>query len=257
MTADQIQALCEDGQQRLMRMDYLGSEAALEQAEAAALAAEDFDTLGRLYFPLQEARRQRRQVCGEGVVRLDLWPAGPDDHPDPAAIAADYPHGQLLLAGWADISPAVQLRRISRERSLYVETFLAAAYPVLPDHSRRVIAIVPTADVTLPPPQTALDGGIEALVRRLPPFSIVLGEEELPHGPRRGTAETFAVTMGLWERLHLPFLNAAKQVVDPRRRIEAYRQVIRVDYACEKAHQWLAETALELARDRARRHPPA
>ena len=58
--------------------------------------------------------------------------------------------------------------------------------------------------------------------------------------------------MGLWERLHLPILNAAAKVSNPRRRIEAFRQTIGVDYACEKAHQWLAQTALELARERAR-----
>lgn len=252
MTELDLQALCEDGQQRLMRMDYLGAQAVLEQAEAAALAAGDFDTLGRLYFPLQEARRQRRQVCGEGVVRLDLSAAGPHEPLHADAIVEQYPHGQLLVAGWADLSPAIRVRELARERRLYVETFLAAAYPVDEQGSRRIVAIVPTADVALPPPDAALGGNVAALARRLPPFSIVLAEAELPAGDNRGTAETFALTMGLWERLHLPFLNAARQVADPLRRIEAYRQAIRIDYACEKAHQWLAETALELARERAR-----
>jgi hypothetical protein len=206
VTANELQALCEEGQQRLMRMEYLTAEAVLEQAEAAALAAEDFDTLGRLYFPLQEARRQRRQVCGEGAVRLDLWARGPDDALDAEQIIADHPHGQLLVAGWASIEPAVRLRELARQRQLYVETFLGAVYPATADGSHRVIAIIPTADVALPPADAVIGGGMEALIRRLPPFSIVLAEGELPSGARRGSADTFALTMGLWERLHLPFL---------------------------------------------------
>ena len=251
MSALDLQALCDDGQQRLMRMDYLGAEAALERAEAIALEVEDFDTLGRLYFPLQEARRQRRQVCGEGVVRLDLWAGGPDGQPEPAQIVSQYPHGQLLVAGWADVTPAVRVRELARARGLYVETFLGAVYPIVPDGSRCVIAVLPLADVSLPPADVALGGDLEGLIRRLPPFSLVLADDEFVHGERRGTADTFAVTMKMWEELHLPFLNAARATADPRWRIEAYRQAIRVDYACEKAHQWLAETALSIARDRA------
>ena len=36
--------------------------------------------------------------------------------------------------------------------------------------------------------------------------------------------------------------------IDPLRRIEAYRQTIRVDYACELAHQKLSAVARGLAR---------
>lgn len=252
MAADELQALCEEGQQRLMHMEYLAAEEVLVRAEAAALAAEDFDTLGRLYFPLQEARRQRRQVCGEGVVRLDLSASGPDQQPDAEQVVAQYPHGQLLVAGWASIEPALRVRELAHQRGLYVETFLATVYPVDEQGSRKLVAIVPTADVALPPADVALGGNVEALSRRLPPFSIVLAETDLPRGEQRGTAATFATTMGLWERLHLPFLNAAAKVRDPVQRIEAYRQTIRVDYACEKAHQWLAQTAVEVARQRAR-----
>ncbi len=247
-----LQALCDEGQQRLMQMDYLGAEAVLERAETVAAAARDFDTLGRLYFPLQEARRQRRQTCGEGIVRLDLWATGPDAQPEPAMIVEQYPHGQLLVAGWADLSPAVRVRELARERALYLETFLAAAYPITEDGTRRVIAILPTAGTALPPPDAALGGNVESLLRRLPPFSIVLADDELPRGPQPGTSATFAVTMRLWEQLHLPHLNAARGTADPLRRIEAYRRTIQVDYACEKAHQWLAETALQLAREEAR-----
>jgi hypothetical protein len=60
--------------------------------------------------------------------------------------------------------------------------------------------------------------------------------------------------MALWERLHLPFLNSAKDAKEPKARIAAFRRTIEVDCACEKAHQWLAESALEPFAARRHRH---
>src|SRR5277367_1099885 len=77
--AIRLQGLCARGQELLMATDYLAAEAALVEAETLAFALADFDTLGRLYMPLQEARRQRRQRCGEGIVCLDLIARGPGD----------------------------------------------------------------------------------------------------------------------------------------------------------------------------------
>ena len=242
-----LQDLCEAGQQRLMATDYLAAEDTLERAETLAFEAGDWDTLGRLYMPLQEARRQRRQICGEGVVHLDLWASGPDDALDGREIATRTRHGQLCVAGWASLAPALQLREAAKQRQLYVETYLAAVYPMTADGSRRAVVIVPTADVALPPAEAAL-GGVDRLMSALPPFSLCLADDEMPRGPAPGTAKTFADTMALWEQLHLPWLTAAKDTPDPRRRIDAYRRCIAVDYACEKAHQWLSETALGLAR---------
>ncbi len=118
------------------------------------------------------------------------------------------------------------------------------------------MAIVPTAEVDLPPETTALAAGPAGLLRRLPPFSLVLADDELPSGEAEGSATTFAQTMHLWEQLHLPFLTAARDTPNPRRRIDAYRRCLGVDYACEKAHQWLADTALSLARRASDRDDP-
>src|SRR5688572_26100595 len=131
MTPHELQDLCELGQEQLMRMDYLRAEAALARAEELAWAAQDWDTLARLYMPLQEARRQRRQRCGEGMVVLDLIASGPDDEQvDAARVVESFPQGQLLVAGWGSVEPAKAVRRLQAEHGLYVETFLAAAYPV-------------------------------------------------------------------------------------------------------------------------------
>jgi hypothetical protein len=234
-----LQSLCERGQEQLMRMEYLAAEATLCEAEIIALREKDFDTLGRLYMPLQEARRQRRQRCGEGIVCMDLIAQNASDPLNADQILETYPHGQLLIAGWGSIEPAKKLRELQQQRGLYVETFLAAAYPI---GAMRAIAIVPLDHVALPDPTPR---SIDELIRLLPPHSIVKHENELPHGPQNGTWETYASVMKIWEQL--PFLAQADMTHDPMQKIEAYRKTIAVDYACELAHQKLADVARNYA----------
>jgi hypothetical protein len=246
-----LQARCELGQQQLMRTEYLEAEKTLASAEAEAWAARDWDTLSRLYMPLQEARRQIRQRCGEGIVCLDLIAAGQEDEISGQRIVANFPHGQLLVAGWGTIQPALDVRRLQREHDLYVETFLAAVYPigagVGSDAGARAVVIAPTEDVALPDVHPAT---IDDLVRKLPAHCIVMSTAELPSGSRRGTTQTYAEVMALWERLHAPFLAAADMQVNPLQKIDGYRKTLEVDYACELAHQKLSDTAHALFRGR-------
>ena len=241
---DDLQAQCERGQQQLMATDYLAAEQTLAAAEQVAWDTRDFETFARLLMPLQEARRQKRQRCGEGEVCLDLIAQSETDHIDGGRIIENYLHGQLLVAGWGSIEPAVKARQLAAEKQLYVEAFLAAVYPI---GSGRVIVIVPSQDVRVP---EANASSVDDLVRRLPPHSIIVSENELPRGSRKGTTETFAQVMAMWERLHAPFLAAADMQVDSLKKIEGYRQTIRVDYACELAHQKASNTAREIARSR-------
>src|SRR5690348_2422859 len=120
---DDLQSLCERGQEELMRMEYLQAEATLERAEQIAWNRKDFDTLSRLYMPLQEARRQRRQRCGEGVVALNLIAQGSTDALDGRRVIENYPHGQLLVAGWGSIAPALKVRELQQKHQLFVDTF--------------------------------------------------------------------------------------------------------------------------------------
>jgi hypothetical protein len=237
-----LQSLCELGQEQLMRMEYLAAEETLCRAEQIAREQRDFDTLGRLYMPLQETRRQRRQRCGEGIVCLDLLARNANDHIDGQRIVENLPHGQLLVAGWGTIEPALKVRELQKQHGLYVETFLAAVYPV---GDARAVAIVPTDGVTLPDP---IPRSIDELLRALPPNSMVYHENELPKGPQKGTWQTYAHVMEMWERLHAPFLGQANMMHDPMQKIEGYRKTIAVDYACELAHQKLAEVARQIAR---------
>jgi hypothetical protein len=228
MTRPAIQEQCERGQELLMRTDYVQAESVLASAEAAAWDARDYDSLARLYMPLQEARRQRRQRCSEGVVRLDIIARQPDDVLDAAGILDQHPHGQLLVAGWQSTRPAGEVRRLARQRGLYVEVLLAM---VRPGDPRSV--------VVHPREEDAADS----------PGGIIVPVADLPAGPRRGDWHASSQVMGLWERLHAPFMAAADIQVDPVQRMEGYRKVIRIDYACELAHQRIADVARGLAKE--------
>lgn len=225
-----------------MRMEYLKAEALLIQAEHQAFSSRDWDLLARLYMPLQEARRQRRQRCGEGIVCLDLLAENPSDKIDPRHVVEHYPHGQLLVAGWGSIASAIGVRELAAQQELYVETFLAAVYPT---DATRATVIVPTADTPLPQPT---EMSLERLRSQLSLHCIVLSAGKLPNGPRKGTFETYGQVMSLWEQLHTPFLAAADAASDPLQRIQGYRKTIEVDYACELAHQKLSDVAKMLAR---------
>jgi hypothetical protein len=240
--SDTLQSLCEQGQELLSRMEYLDAEATLLRAEAMALSENDLDTLSRLYMPLQEARRQIRQRCGEGIVKLDLIARDNASPLDAEKIVADYPHGQLLIADAGSIATAMKVRALARERRLYVETFLAAVYRVGVSFA---VAIVGLPDVAMP---DLSPRSIDELIRALPAHSLVLSENELPRGEQRGDWKTFSFTMDWWERLHAPYLAAADMQCDPMLKIEGYRKTIRVDNACELAHQRLSDVARSAAR---------
>ncbi len=244
---DQLQAACELGQEQLIATDYLSAAATLAGAEAIAWDAEDFDTLARLYMPLQEARRQARLRAGEGAVHLHLIATSAEHAIDPAAALVARPHGQLLVAGWGTTAPAAAVRRFAAEGHLYAETFLAAAYPGPTDQP--LIAVVPF-DASLPEP---VPRPTDDLLDLLPPGSLVLHPADLPPVTARGTPETYAAVIAIWDRLHAPFLAEADAEPDPTKRMAAYRRTIAVDPGCEFAHQRLSITARELARQIARR----
>ncbi len=227
-----------------MQTRYLDAERTLGVAEQHAWQARDFDTLSRLYLPLQEARRQIRQRSGEGAVAMRLLARQPGETIDVTGIIDRFPQGQLLIGGWGSLSPAIEFRELAARRDLYVQTFLAAVYPAI--DSDAVVAIVPLG-APMPSTQTR---SLEELQELLPVHSLILNPSELPADAGTGTAETFAGVMALWERLHTPFLEAAKVEPDSIKRMQAYRVAIEVDSACELAHQFLADIARSMARRR-------
>lgn len=240
-----LQDLCELGQRQLVAMDYLSAQKTLADAEHRAWRLQDWDTLSRLYMPLQEARRQIRQRCGEGIVVLDLIAQSTYDHLNGERVVQNHAQGQLLVAGWGSTEAAADVRRLASRHQLYLETFLAAAYP-LSDGTVAAV-IVPTEETQdlLPPPAPR---DFESLRSAVPPDCLVIAENALPRGSMRGTTQTYAQVMALWERLHTPWLARADAQADPIARMEGYRRTIEVDSACELAHQKLSDTARQMLR---------
>lgn len=240
----ELQELCGQGQDLLERQKYIEAEQALMLAEREALRLRDWDTFSRLYMPLQETRRQRRQrTVDGGVIRLDLVSQGPADVIEGRHVLDNYPHGQLLVAGWGSIVPAIQVRKLRGRFKLYVDVFLAAKFPLI--GGGHAVVIFPHENVTVPDlsPRRLGDFG-----KVMPAHSLVLREEELPAGTYP-PGDELQKTIEAWrKRLYWPFLLDARDTGDARKRVDAYRKVLRVDYACELAHQELAATAHELAR---------
>ncbi|MEO1236042.1 MAG: hypothetical protein AAFX76_04565 [Planctomycetota bacterium] len=65
-----LDTLMEHASQRLVDMDYLGSEALCLEGLAMARDAEDWNAYARVLLPLQECRRQRRMIAADTAVTL-------------------------------------------------------------------------------------------------------------------------------------------------------------------------------------------
>src|SRR5205814_8523239 len=83
-----------------------------------------------------------------------------------------YSLGQLLVAGWGTIQPALEIRRLQRERNLYVESFLAAVYPTT---EGQIIVIVPE-NSPLPSPESR---PLDSLRQLLPPHTLLYRPNQL------------------------------------------------------------------------------
>jgi hypothetical protein len=245
MPDERLQAVCEMGQQLLMETRYIEAACVLAQAEQQAWSTRDFDTLARLYLPLQESRRQIRQRCGEGAVQLHRFANAPTEIHHPEQIVATCPNGQLLIGGWGSIEPAIQVRRLAMDRLLYLETFLGAVYPLT--DSDPVVVVAPWEGTCLPSPQPRTLGELRDLTE-VSEHCVILTLLQIPADSPRGTAQTFASVMAIWERLHQPLMATAACEANDLKRMQAYRTVLRADGACELAHQFLADIARKLAR---------
>lgn len=80
-SAHAIDALMEDASRALLAREYFVVVQRCSRALERALGAREFERMARICLPLQEARRQIRQLaCDAGVPRLVR---GPDDVPSP------------------------------------------------------------------------------------------------------------------------------------------------------------------------------
>lgn len=92
MPDDSIEQLMTEASAKLVATDYLACEALCLRALELARRAEDFETCARILMPLQEARRQRRQIAADGPMTVLTAP-----RMTPAQILEAHASGCLLL----------------------------------------------------------------------------------------------------------------------------------------------------------------
>lgn len=128
-TADQIDQIMEQASHELVAMSYAACERSCIEALRLAMAASDWDRFARILLPLQEARRQRRQIAEDaGVIVLT-------EKMTAEAILDQHEAGCLLLLDppYTDADEQ-QLRELARERAQFIEVLrlnqdgLKAAY---------------------------------------------------------------------------------------------------------------------------------
>jgi len=110
----------ERASEALARMDYLTCEARCVQALAEARDRRLWRYYARILLPLQEARRQRRQIAAEGTIRLGTGSLGGEpgdwlDQLESGCIVVSPPHGR---------AEATALWQAARDQRRYVEVLL-------------------------------------------------------------------------------------------------------------------------------------
>ena len=169
-------------------------------------------------MPLQEARRQRRQRCGEGVVALDLIAQGPhDDRRRPtdrgefSARAAARRRVGVDRAGGSGSAPSGGARAVRRDVSRGGR---------IPSAARRRSS---SCHWTMRNCRRAISTRSRTWKSSCRNHSLVAERSAIVNGQRKGTPQTFGEVMALWERLHAPFLAEADAERDLVRQIERYR----------------------------------
>ena len=247
MTREELQQLCDRGQQHLLACDYVHAIQLLAWAESVAFKARDFDTLARLYMPLQEARRLFRQRCGEGMFDLHAFSEPDVDRVEEIPEGLDDPikslFGQFAFGFFDGPRGSLDYRTLFRASHVYAETFICKRYHG-PDCY--YVAFLPDEKARFRPNVSA--SSLKEIESALSIGAFVLKSSDIPRPKAKGDNDTFAFVMSIWERLHAPYLKRARSETDPLRRIELYRETLRVDPACEGAHQELAKLAQQLAR---------
>ena len=105
----------------LSRMDYLTCETLCLDALALARSDANWADYARILLPLQEARRQRRMIAAQGIIRL-----GTSDLTGPAIDLLDQiQEGCIVLTQPHTADDADQLHHAARKQRLHVEVLLA------------------------------------------------------------------------------------------------------------------------------------
>ncbi len=144
--SDELDSLMERASEALAQMDYLTSEALCVEALGKARQSGAWDYFARIVLPLQEARRQRRMIAAEGVVRLGVRARETVD-----ALLGHLPSGCIVLTHPFTADDASALQRQAKAAQRHIEVLFADNAVDAPMWTLRSLAGV-MATVTMPAP---------------------------------------------------------------------------------------------------------
>ena len=121
MSNRSLDAVMESASQALVCMDYLHCEELCLNALAIARRIGDWPSYGRVLMPLQEARRQRRMIAAEGVIRL----GSASLNGEPPAWLEQMGSGCLVLTRPHTVDHAIRLVQLACKQRQYVEAIFA------------------------------------------------------------------------------------------------------------------------------------
>ena len=146
--SDKLDKVMEQASQALAQMDYLTCEDLCLQTLTLAAAQRNWAYYARVLLPLQEARRQRRLIAAEGVIRLGTS----DLVGDPVRWLRQLAPGCVVLTAPHDRPIARRLTKAVRRQRLYVEVLLAEAPPRCPDWTLMSVDGIQVSCVVPAPP---------------------------------------------------------------------------------------------------------
>jgi hypothetical protein len=225
--AHRIDALMEQASQALVERRYFDTERIAADALERAFAALDYERMARILLPLEEARRQKRDLA--------------IDARHVALVSADLPTGRALVAGcYLVCPPRVGIDgRMLREAADHkkVPVVVIVREPTSRDGLWPIVALGPVTIRTKVPPPAPLNGAKTKKPRK--------SSKKAPPQPSPAASPDGIVPPPEW------FLRAAEILGDaaiasvvaiaPATRVEAFLRRLAAHPDHEKLHQALGD----------------
>lgn len=237
----------EEASVALARMDYLECEELCQRSLVTAFHASDWGYFASILLPLQEARRQRRMIAAEGVIRL----GSVDVAESSAAMLRRMPAGCIVLTHPHTSADAVMLVTLARQQRRHVEVLFADN----PRSSGRWVLSWPTPSIRVEinaPPAEWVGRWITPETKAAPAGAAptlhpVRKPLPKPTSPAQSPADWFLDACEAMGDAALAGIDADKSL-SPRGRLERLWHALLAVTDHERLHQALAAAARDLRR---------
>lgn len=244
--------------QALVRRDYFAAERLAHSALRKAHAARDYERMARIVLPLQEARRQKRDIAFDAAQRGSIY-----------LIDADVPTGKKLVEGCYLVAPPRvgadgRMMRESADRR-EVPAIITVREPTTRDGRWPLVALGPVTvrakvDPPRPPKASAAKASVgKAKSKAGAPARGVQASSKKKGSPVSASEPPPAESLSVDKPSPEWFLSANEALGDaaiasvadnltPHARVDVLMELLETTPDHEKLHQRLAEAAREAAR---------